>query len=194
MEGRLVVTALIFTIIAACSKQEIHVNSLQRETIPQQAGVKPELYSTGWETVPEWNIVSNTQSTSFFYTRLLPELKNDIINNGAVLVFARNLWDGNASLKEFDDVPEKPLRMPFYFLPYFEKPDYTEQWNYTASENKITISLVVKGADKIVPPNKKLQLRYVVIPEKLLREKKQTAQAVRKLSYEELTKTFNLPS
>ena len=194
MEGRLVVTALIFTIIAACSKQEIQVNSLQRETISQQAGVKPELYSTGWETVPEWHTIPNTQSTSFFYTRRLPELKNDIINNGAVLVFARNLWDGNASLKEFDDVPEKPLMMPFYFLPYFEKPDYTEQWNYTASENKINISLVVKGADKIVPPNKKLQLRYVVIPEKLLREKKQTVQAVHKLSYEELIKTFNLDS
>ena len=81
MEGRLVVTALIFTIIAACSKQEIHVNSLQRESTTQQTGVKPEVYSSEWETVPEWNTVSNTQSTSFFYTRRLPELKTDIINN-----------------------------------------------------------------------------------------------------------------
>jgi hypothetical protein len=192
MEGRLVVTALIFTIIAACSKQEIHVNSLQREAIPQQAGVKPELYSSGWETVPAWNTESNPQSTSFFYTRYLPELKTDIINNGVVLVFARNLWEGNSSLKEFDDVPEKPLMMPFYFLPYFEKPDYTERWDYKASENKINISLTVRGGDKIASPNKKLQLRFVVICEKLLREKKQTAQVLHKLSYGELIKTFNL--
>ena len=194
MEGRLVVTALIFTIIAACSKQEIHVNSLQRETIPQQAVVKPELYSSGWETVPAWNTESNTQSTSFFYTRYLPELKTDILNNGVVLVFARNVWEGNSSLKEFDDVPEKPLLMPFYFLPYFEKPDYTERWDYKASENKIDISLMVKGKGKVAPPNKKLQLRYLVIPEKMLREKKQTAQSVHKLSYEELVKTFDLDS
>jgi hypothetical protein len=192
MEGRLVVTALIFTIIAACSKQEIQVNSLQRETTIQQAGIKPEVYSTGWETVPQWNTVSSTHSTNFTYTRRLPELKTDIINNGVVLVFARNLWEGNPLLKEFDNVSEKPLMMPFYFLPYFEKPDYTEQWNYTISENKINISLTVKGKGKAAPPDKKLQLRYVVIPEKLLREKKQTAQTVHKLSYEELVKTFNL--
>ena len=188
------VTALIFTIIAACSKQEIHVNSLQKESTIKQTGEKPEVYSSGWETVPAWNTESNTQSTSFFYTRQLPELKTDIINNGVVLVFARNLWDGNASLTEFDDVPEKPLMMPFYFLPYFEKPDYTEKWDYKASENKINISMTVRGGDKIVPPNKKLQLRFVVIAEKLLREKKQTAQALHKLSYEELIKTFNLDS
>jgi hypothetical protein len=194
MEGRLVVTALIFTIIAACSKGQIHVNSLQRELTVQQAGEKPGVYSTGWETVPAWNIESNPRSTSFFYTRRLPELKTDVINNGVVLVFARHLWDGNASLKEFNDAPEKPLMMPFYFLPYFEKPDYTEEWNYKASENKIDISLMVKGKGKVAPPNKKLQLRYLVIPEKMLREKKQTAQSVHRLSYEEFVKTFNLDS
>ena len=48
-------------------------------------------------------------------------------------------------LNKLDDAPEKPLLMPFYFLPYFEKPDYTQQWSYSASENKINISLVVKG-------------------------------------------------
>ena len=53
---------------------------------------------------------------------------------------------------------------------------------------------MVKGKGKVAPPNKKLQLRYLVIPEKMLREKKQTAQSVHKLSYEELVKTFNLDS
>lgn len=192
MEGRLVVTALIFTIIAACSKQEIHVNSLQRETIPQQAVVKPELYSSGWETVPAWNTESNTQSTSFFYTRYLPELKTDILNNGVVLVFARNVWEGNSSLKEFDDVPEKPLLMPFYFLPYFEKPNYTQQWSYSASENKINISLVVRGGEDAAVPNKKIQLRFIVISEEVLKEKKQSIQTVRKLTYDQLVQTFNL--
>ena len=95
MEGRLVVTALIFTILAACSKQEMHVNSFQRESTILQTGENPGVYSTGWETVPVWNRESNAKSTSFFYTRQLPELKTDIIKNGVVLVFSRNLWEGN---------------------------------------------------------------------------------------------------
>lgn len=192
MEGRFVVTALIFTILAACSKQNIEVQSFQRTSLVEQTN--PVVYTSGWETIPAWTAQTSPGALSFSYTRQFPELTNSVLKNGVVLVFARNLWADDAALKEIDKAPEKPLMMPFYFLPYFEKPNYTEQWNYTPDENKVNITMVVKGSDGAALPGKKIQLRFVVIPREILKEKKQSVQAVRKLSYDQLVKTFSLGS
>ena len=194
MEGRFVVTALIFTIIAACSKQDIHETSLVKMSLAQEQEPQSGVYSSGWESIPAWNATTSPEAVRFSYTRQMPNLNKDVLEHGVVIIFARNLWAEEAGLKEMDKAPEKPLMMPFYFLPYFEKPDYTEQWNYTAEENKVTISLVVKGGEDAAVPGKKIQLRYIVIPAQTLKEKKQTAAAVRKLSYDKLVQTFGLSS
>ena len=194
MEGRFVVTALIFTIIAACSKQYIHETLLVKMSLAQEKEPQSGVYSSGWESIPAWNATTSPEAVRFSYTRQMPNLNKDVLEHGVVIIFARNLWAEEAGLKEMDKAPEKPLMMPFYFLPYFEKPDYTEQWNYTAEENKVTISLVVKGGEDAAVPGKKIQLRYIVIPSQTLKEKKHTAAAVRKLSYEKLVQTFGLSS
>lgn len=194
MEGRFVVTALIFTLLAACSKQEIHQNSLQLTSPVPETEVNAGVYTSDWETVPSWTAEASTEAISFSYTRQLPQLKKNILNDGVVLVFARNLWAEDTALKEADDAPQKALMMPFYFLPYFEKPDYTERWNYSASENKVNVSLVVRGSKDAAAPGKKIQLRFMVIPGEKIREKKQTVQAIRKLSYDELVQVFKLTS
>ena len=194
MEGRFVVTALIFTIIAACSKQDIHETLLVKMSLAQGKEPQSGVYSSGWESVPAWNATTSPEAVRFSYTRQMPNLNKDVLEHGVVIIFARNLWAEEAGLKEMDKAPEKPLMMPFYFLPYFEKPDYTEQWNYTAEENKVTISLVVKGGEDAAVPGKKIQLRYIVIPAQTLKEKNQTAAAVRKLSYDKLVQTFGLSS
>ena len=192
MEGRFVVTALLFTILAACSKQDIRDTSLQT-TLPLQQQ-QSRVYSSGWEMVPAWKAETSPEAVSFFYTRQLPELSKSILDDGVVLVFARNLWANDPALKDMDDAPEKPLMMPFYFLPYFEKPNYTEQWDYSAEENKINVALVVKGDEDAAVPGKNIQLRFIVIPGEVLKEKKQTLIQVRKLSYDHLVKTFGLGS
>ena len=194
MEGRFVVTALIFTIIAACSKQDIHETLLVKMSLAQEKEPQSGVYSSGWESIPAWNATTSPEAVRFSYTRQMPNLNKDVLEHGVVIIFARNLWAEEAGLKEMDKAPEKPLMMPFYFLPYFEKPDYTEQWNYTAEENKVTISLVVKGGEDAAVPGKKIQLRYIVIPAQTLKEKNQTAAAVRKLSYDKLVQTFGLSS
>ena len=194
MEGRFVVTALIFTIIAACSKQDIHETSFVKMSLAQEKEPQSGVYSSGWESIPAWNATTSPEAVRFSYTRQMPNLNKDVLEHGVVIIFARNLWAEEAGLKEMDKAPEKPLMMPFYFLPYFEKPDYTEQWNYTAEENKVTISLVVKGGEDAAVPGKKIQLRYIVIPAQTLKEKNQTAAAVRKLSYDKLVQTFGLSS
>ncbi len=91
-------------------------------------------------------------------------------------------------------VPDKPLGMPFYFVPYFEKPNYTEQWNFSVSEKKIDIAIVVKGSDAAAIRSKKVQLRYIVIPEQILKDKKKSSEIVRKMPYDQLLQTFGLSS
>lgn len=186
------ISALIFTIVAACSKLDIQENSFQTVSLTQQIETKPQVFSSGWETVPAWSAETSPGAISFSYLRPVPDLNSGTIDNGAILVFARNLWVNDPVLKEMNKAPEKPLMMPFYFLPYFEKPDYTEQWNYNATENNINVSVVVKGGEDAAVPGKKIQLRFIVIPPEVLQEKKQSVQAVRKLSYDQLVKTFSL--
>lgn len=194
MEGRFVVTALIFSILAACSKQEIHQNSFEPASLVEQETVPPGIYSSEWENIPAWNAETSPDAIRFSYSRQLPDLKKVIGNGGLVLVFARNLWANDTVLKGMEDAPAKPLMMPFYFLPYFEKPNYTEQWNYTLGENKIDISLLVKGAEDAAVPGKKIQLRFIVLPGEIIKAKKQSVQTVRKLSYDQLVQTFGLAS
>jgi len=145
--------------------------------------------------VPSWTIQKENGATSFSYIRQFPGLNESMFKNGVVLVFARNLWsDDHPSLNELNKEVDKPLMMPFYFLPYFEKPDYTEQWAYNTDLNRINVSVVVKSNSEVNMPGKKIQFRYVVIPGEVLHQKNQTAQEVRRLSYDQLIKAFSLSS
>jgi hypothetical protein len=194
MESRVVVTALILTIIGACTKHEIEIPSSHQTLEIQEKEVRPSAFFSEWETVSSWNSQVTNNTIVFSYSRQFPGLNKEVLANGAVLVFARNLWADDLSLKEFGFEANKPLLMPFYFLPYFEKPDYTEQWNYTTEKNSVKVSLTTKGASQAAMPGKKIQLRFVILPAELLKQKGQTIQGVRKLSYDKLVQTFGMTS
>ena len=186
MEGRFVLTALFITFLVACSKQDIRVNPTQATFATEQIGSQSKLFISEWEAIPSWKTETKNKVTIFSYARQVPEL-ND---NETVLVFVRNLWTSDEANKERNDKAGKPLMMPFYFLPYFEKPNYTEEWTYTLGESNINISLVLPGSQPGVQPGKKIQLQFFVIPRQILSEKKLTAESVRKLSYDNLIQTF----
>jgi hypothetical protein len=190
MESRVVVTALILTIIAACTKHEIEIQPFQRTSVAQEK--EDSVFFSEWESIPAWVTEKNNGDIIFSYSRQFPQLWEPALANGTVVVFARNLWADDLSLKDFNKDAEKPLMMPFYFLPYFEKPNYTEQWSYNTGNNKITISLVVKGSSDAIIPRQQIQLRYVIIPGQVLKEKNQTVTNVRRLSYDQLIKIFQL--
>ena len=121
MKGRCVFTAVVFLLFTACSKRDIQVHSLERTLSVKEAETKPQVYSTAWESIPAWSAQTAPDAMNFSYTRSVPQLSNEVLDNGVVLVFARNLWEEKGELKELA-IPDKPLMMPFYFLPYFEKP------------------------------------------------------------------------
>lgn len=184
------VTALIFTIIAACTKHEIERQPLQKIAQHAEDKLQPSIFVSEWEAMHSWATQKSGDVTLFSYSRHFPQLNESSLINGAVLVFARNIWADDPSLKELDNEPDKPLMMPFYFLPYFEKPDYTEKWDYKIDAANINVSLMVKGSSDASMPGKKIELQYVIIPEQVLKEKEQTVKDVRQLSYEEVMKTF----
>ena len=180
------VTALFITVLAACSKQDIPVNTIQRTFATQQAVTQSKLFISEWEVIPSWKTETKNKATIFSYVRQMPYLDDSV----TVLVFARNLWTSEEANKELETRSEKPLMMPFYFLPYFEKPNYTEEWTYAVGENKINVSLILPGTQPVVRPGKKIQLQFFVIPHQIISEKKLTTESVRKLSYDSLIQTF----
>ena len=193
MEGRLGITILVFTIIAACSKMDYrdarHLKtSYEVPNHPQQA-----IYTSSWQTIPSWTKKKIGNASIFTYNDVAPELTEDIIKTGVVLVYARNLWPMDVA-KDFDDKTEKPLLMPFYFLPYFEKPDYTEEWKYAAADKSIQLTLTVKGNGEAHQPSKNIQWRFIAIPSKTLKQKQQSIQTLHKLSYDEVVHLFQLSS
>ena len=146
------------------------------------------MFISEWESIPSWKSETKNKATVFSYARQVPGLNDNV----TVLVFARNLWTGDDANKELENRSDKPLMMPFYFLPYFEKPNYTEEWTYAVVENKINISLVLQEAQPVAqPPGKKIQLQFFVIPHQILTQKKLTTESVRKLSYDRLIKTLS---
>jgi hypothetical protein len=191
MEGRLAATALFFAIIAACSKTDLQGSQQVQISQGTQENLQKEIYTSPWKTIPAWTAKKREGATVFSYKHNTPELQGDLIKNGVVLVFARNLWPKDGA-KEFDDKTDKPLLMPFYFLPYFEKPNYTEEWSYVAADKNLELTLAVKGGNKVLEPGKNIQWRLIAIPLKKLQEKKQNSRTVRKLSYDELVQLFHL--
>jgi hypothetical protein len=196
MKGRLGVTALAFTILAACSKNDIQIRKeayLSQRQIAKQIGGNLKIYSSGWETVPAWDASASPDAVHFSYAFHVPEPDSKNLYKSAVLVFARNLWNADPNFKEMEG-KNKPMLMPFYYLPYFEKLNYTEQWNYSVENKKINVLLTVKGSDDAALPDKKIQLRFIVIPQQVLQQKKQTTETLRKLSYNQLLQIFDLTS
>ena len=189
MEGRFVGIALFITGLIACSKQNTSANSIQQTFITQQIGTQSKLFISQWEDIPVWKTETKNKTTIFSYARNLPGLNDD---NVTVLVFARNLWTGDEAGREPGDTTGKPLMMPFYFLPYFEEPDYTEEWTYSVRENNIDVSLVVKQTSPVMKPREKVQLQFFVIPREILNEKKLTTGLVLKLSYDSLIQTLGV--
>src|SRR5215207_1370375 len=115
MEGRFVVAALFFAFLAACSKQDIPVNSAKEVLVTQQVKTQSKLFISGWEDIPLWKMETKDNATIFSCVSEISGFNDDSVT---VMVFARNLWTGDEAGSEADDKGGKPLMMPFYFLPY----------------------------------------------------------------------------
>ncbi|MEI6949414.1 hypothetical protein V9K67_19665 [Paraflavisolibacter sp. H34] len=151
----------------------------------------PGIYNSGWESVSAWASQREGSTTTCQFNRPAAEITASVLANGVVLVFARNLWTEEPSFVELG-APDKPIKMPFYFLPDFDKPDYSEMWSFSPKENAIQLTLQVKGANATWSPGTKVEFRYMVISREALQRKGQTVASVRKMPYNDVVETFAL--
>src|SRR5207249_2490734 len=151
----------LLIVLTACSKESIPQKNLKAYADSGFVAQQTSLFSSGWESVSDWKSEKNENGISFYYSRATPQLNKSVLNDGIVVVFARNLWADEAAFKNMG-AADKPLRMPFYFLPFFEKPDYTEHWSYSTDENKINVLLSIKGETESSTPNSKVQFRFII--------------------------------
>lgn len=149
-----------------------------------------KIYASGWKPVAAWKQQSAGGEVSFLFRHPVSEMGAELLGNSAVRVFARNLWSGEPE----SDGMDMPMELPFNFLPFNDQPGYTEQWNYSIKEQNIELSVQVAGTKRILPPNSKLEICFLIIPEQVLAAKGKTKTAVQQMTYEELVQLFGIPA
>lgn len=147
-----------------------------------------DVYSSGWETVPAWQLDPGQGSLLYTYSRPFEELSPSMIREGVVVVFARGYDFEGISRRE-----EKPLGLPFYMMPANEANPHPIAWSFAAEGGQVTVGLSMDKALQggFEQAQKDIQLRYFVISPDFLRQHKLTAMAVRKMPYPQLVALLN---
>src|SRR6476659_1852253 len=77
--------------LAACTKDHELANENSSSARIGMASSKQNILITGWESGYDWSTGDNASYRTWQHVRTTPELTGDIMNYGAVLVWAKNL-------------------------------------------------------------------------------------------------------
>lgn len=146
------------------------------------------VYSSGWESVPAWQLAAGTGALLYTYSRPLEQVSPSILKEGVVVVFARGYDFEGVSKRE-----EKPLGLPFYIALASEAVPQPVAWSYSAEEAMVTVGLSMDAALKegFEQAQKDIQLRFFVLSPDFLRQHKLTPMTVRKMPYPQLVALLN---
>lgn len=177
-------TIAITALLTACTKED----SLSNEAIVKgfasgNPGASITVVSS-WEGGYHWNRTDSSDYRLFTYTRPVPGLNQDILNNGAVLVYVKNIPI------EDDRRLNKPIRIPFHVLPSFGKPGYDQVWYNQNMIGKILVKYRTNkhkyGIEAEVPDDA-VQVRYFIISPADLKRYNHTPVSIARLNYSEVT-------
>ena len=174
--------AISFAIIlTACSKEK---DILAENTRTISTASKTNTIVSNWESGYSWSQMDSSGYQVYFHDRVSPELTSDILNGGAVLVWAKNVKADNGNLIT------KPMRLPFHVLPEFGRPAYDNYWYYTATAGNLKMEFRSNkyrfSTDAVPVPDASVQSRYFFIPESELDKWGYDANSITHLTYEEL--------
>lgn len=173
------VTALFLS----CSKNDISNENMVKalaDTEPNAASVS---VITGWEGGYSWQQSDSSDYRIFSFDRSLPGLNQDIIRNGAVLVFVKNI------ILEDDRRVNKPIRIPFHVLPSLGKPGYDQVWYHVNSPGHVKLKYRTnkhKYGIAAEVPDQYVEARYFIISPNDLTRYKLTPASVSRLNYQQL--------
>lgn len=145
-------------------------------------------FSSGWETVPAWQLTKGSGSLLYTYSRPLEQVSPSVLKEGLVVVFAKGYDFEGVSRAE-----EKPLGLPFYMALASENAPYPYAWSFTAEQAGVTVALSMNEALKggFEAAQKDIQLRFFVLTPEFLKQHKLTPMAARKLPYSQLVALLN---
>jgi len=146
------------------------------------------VYLSEWEAVPAWQLTAVKGTLFATYTRQLPQISSDILDEGVVLLFARGYDFEAVSRGE-----EKPVGLPFYMTLSNESMPQPFAWSYEAKKGKVQVALSMQEALErgFQSARNDIRLRYFVLPSQFLQEHKLTPMAARNLSYNQLVTLLN---
>ena len=183
MKNVLIPIVLAFTaILSSCSKNDISEDTMVKglATSPGAASVT---VVSGWEAGHSWTQSDSSDYRVFSFDKSIPTLNEDILRNGAVLVFVKNI------LIEDDRRANKPIRIPFHVLPSYGKPGYDQVWYHVNTPGHIMLKYRTnKHKYGIEPeqPDQKVEARYFIISPADLTRYKHTPVSISRLTYQQL--------
>ena len=124
---------------------------------PTGATGAPNVIYGSWFKPAAYDVATVYSVTNFTHTVEVPEITEEIINSGVVLVYAK-LHGYNTSLWPTDQVGLLPIT-----LGYVQGPTLWDTWSATTSVDKLKITFVNSGNIYTLISNQH-QFRYVIIP------------------------------
>jgi hypothetical protein len=168
----------------SCTKDDLETDLVEQTAMASPA---PNFVS-GWESAPTWqNALSNGLSV-FSYKRNIPQLTRDILAKGAVVVWTRG-YDIEGSTKT-----DKPLGIPFTWIPADERYMHPYTWFYSSSENEVAVGVEMhpQMTDLFQAAKGNVKLRYFLITPEFMAANHLTRPALRSMSYDKLIALLNV--
>lgn len=169
-------------ILTACSKEK---DIIAESTRTISTASKTNTTVSNWESGFSWSQMDSSGYKVYFHDRASAELTSDILNGGAVLVWAKNVKADDGSLIT------KPMKLPFHVLPEFGRPAYDNYWYYTTTTGNLKIEFRSSkfrfSTDPVPAPDASVQSRYFFIPQSDLNKWGYDANSITHLTYEQLT-------
>ncbi len=187
-------TAILFT---ACTKDDVGYDDLTTSVNASGDGQgsgpstgSSTAYASSWESSASWSSTDSSNFRIFSFNRSLPNITSDVMANGVVMVWAKNL-PMDPSFNNAD----KPMMMPFYLFPDNERPKYVEYYYNSINVGNITVKYRTNNHDMINgngSPSQKIEYRYFVITPDVLAKKGMTQAQVSQMNYQQLVTAFGV--
>jgi hypothetical protein len=187
-------TAILF---AACTKDDVGYDDMTASVNASGGGDgsgpstgSSTAFASSWESSASWSAADSSNFRIFTFNRSLPNVTSDVLANGVVMVWAKNL-PMDPSFTNAD----KPMMMPFYLFPDNERPKYVEYYYYSANNGNITVKYRTNNQEMINgngSPSHKIEYRYFVITPDVLAKKGVTQSQVSQMNYQQLVTAFGV--
>ena len=175
-------SVILYAAFISCSKNDITEDSIVKGFASTEPAASVTVI-TGWEAGWPWNQSDSSDYKVFSVDRAVPSLNQDILRNGAVLVFIKNF------MLEDDRRVNKPVRIPFHVLPSFGKPGYDQAWYHINTPGHIILKYRTnkhKFGIEAEIPDQQVESRFFIISPSDLRKYNHSPASISRLTYQQL--------